>query len=278
MGILRPSDKLRAQDDGRDLLYRHFSILTINFVVVILVGEQWSFFRKMIDINILANKAIRAALKGEWREASMLNLQILEKDAENLEAMLRLAKAYTNLNKISKAKKIYRQVLSLDKYNPVAKRNLARLKKIKNWILPGQSRPPTPLFLEEPGKTKSVFLVRLTCEKNLATLEIGEPVNLIVNPKSISVSRKNGQYLGRLPDDLAFRLIHLIQGGNHYQAFVRLVEKDKLQIFIKEVKKGARHQQISSFPPKSKDQRYHTFLPAQMLGQPPLVMGDKEQD
>lgn len=206
----------------------------------------------MTDIISLANKAIKMALNGNWVEASKLNLKILKKDPCNLEALLRVAKAYTNLNKISKAKKNYRQVLSLDKYNPIAKRNLTRLNKIKDiGFYDKKSATPTSVFLEEPGKTKTVFLVRLTDEKTLASLEIGEVLSLTANPKSISVIRKNCQYLGRLPDDLAFRLIRLIRGGNQYEAYIRSVEKDKLQIFIKEVRRGKRYQQIQSFPPKN---------------------------
>lgn len=226
----------------------------------------------------LTNQAIKAALGGNWEKAKEFNLEILKGQPNNLEALLRLAKAYTNLNKIGKAKKVYRQVLAIDRYNPIAKRNLARITKIKDGILSGQSRPLTPHFLEEPGKTKSVFLVRLTCEKALATLEIGEPINLVANPKSISVTRNNGQYVGRLPDDLSFRLIKLIKAGNKYQAFVKLVEEDKLQIFIREIKKSPRCAQIPSFPPRAGSNQYYTFLPSQILKQPPLEMNSQEEE
>jgi hypothetical protein len=234
----------------------------------------------MSEINDLATQAINQALSGNWSQARDLNLQILKVESDNLPALLRLAKAYTNLNQLLQAKKAYHKILRLDKYNPIAKRNMARLQKLKKGdVIKDASEPTTPLFLEEPGKTKSVFLIRLTDERKLATLSIGQKVELVVNPKSVSATR-NGQYIGRLPDDLAFRLIKLIRSGNAYEAFIRLVEKDKLQIFIRETKRAKRNEQVLSFPPKNdQGQDYHPFLPIQMLGEEiPLVMKQEETD
>ncbi len=230
----------------------------------------------MPDINSLSQSAIKAALDGLWQQAVDFNLDILEAEPNNLAALLRVAKAYTNLNKINQDKKYYHKVLLLDKYNPIAKRNLSRLPKIKNFHLPRIIKMPIHVFLEEPGKTKSVSLVRLTDEKNLAALEIGEPIDLVVHPKSISVN-KNGRYLGRLPEDLAFRLAHLIRRGNQYEAFIRSISPDRLQIFIKEIQRSKRNQQIPSFTTLKMD-RYQAFLPADVLYEEPLVMNDNETE
>ena len=157
-------------------------------------------------------------------------------------------------------------MLQEDKYNPIAKRNLLRLRSFKNGDLNKDFWVPTALFLEEPGKTKSVWLIRVTDEKKLAPLEIGEPVELLINPNSISVAKK-GKYLGRLPDDLAFRFIRLCRTGNRYEAYIRLVDKDKLQIFIREVRRSKRNLQIPSFPVKSLNDEYHAFLPIEALSE-----------
>jgi tetratricopeptide (TPR) repeat protein len=218
----------------------------------------------MSDLALLNQKAIQAAIHGQWETAVNTNLEILKLEPKDINARLRLAKAYTYLNKISLAKKYYREVLKEDKYNPIAKRNLVRLKNFKNGNLAKNFWTPTALFLEEPGKTKSVWLVRVTDEKKLANLEVGEPVELMINPNSISVT-KNGRYLGRLPDDLAFRLIKLCRTGNKYEAYIRLVDKEKLQIFIREVKRSKRNLQIPSFPQKNLNDEYQTFLPVEIL-------------
>ncbi len=229
----------------------------------------------MSDTALLAEQAIKKALNGQWAKAKKLNLEILKENPKSLHALLRLAKSYLNLNQISQAKKTYRQVLFLDKYNPIAKRNLARLKRVKKRDTSKNPLNTNSLFLEEPGKTKTASLVRLTDEEKLASLEIGEPVDLIVNPKSISVKGKNNEYLGRLPDDLAYRLIHFIKRGNRYQSFIQSVEENKLQIFIKEVKKSKQNQHTPSFPPQSGKKGYYSFLPTQALDQSPLLMDNE---
>jgi len=219
----------------------------------------------MTDTSLLAKTAIKLALTGQWQEAEKINKQILKVEPKNIFAYLRLAKVCTNLNRVAAAKKIYRKVLTLDRYNSIARRNIARFAKIKNVSFIREGRGTNPLFLEEPGKTKSVNLLRLTCEKNLAPLEIGEPVSLSTGSRSISVVSLSGRYLGRLPDDIAFRLIQLVKSGNHYQTFIRLVEKNRLQIFIREIKRSKRNLQVPSFPPKEKSEDYHTFLMPEII-------------
>ena len=221
------------------------------------------------DITSLAQKAIKLALDGKWQEAVDLNLKICKIKPNDIYALLRLAKASTNLNNISDAKKYYLKVLRIDKYNPIAKRNLNRLKNIKNGSLKRNSSPQTAVFLEEPGKTKSLYLIRLAGEEKLASLEVGEPLQLVINPKSISVN-KNRDHLGKLPDDLAFRLLHLIKKGNKYQAYVMSVEKNKLKIFLQEIFKSRRNQQIQSFPPQENKKEYYSFMPSEFLNEPPI--------
>lgn len=221
------------------------------------------------DITELTQKAIKLALDGKWQEAVDLNLKICKIKPNDIYALLRLAKAFTNLNNVSSAKKHYRKVLNMDKYNPIAKRNLNRLKNIKDGSLNRSSPPQTTVFLEEPGKTKSLHLVRLADENKLASLEVGELLQLAINPKSISVN-KDHNHLGKLPDDLAFRLIHLIKKGNKYQAFVRSVEKNKLKIFLKETFRSKHNQQIQSFPSLGNKKEYYSFMPSEFLNESPI--------
>ena len=87
-------------------------------------------------IAALNRRAIDAALNCNWTEAIEINEQIIVDDPENIPCLNRMAKAYTELGKYSRAKKIYQEVLKLDPYNPIASKNLKRIKRALNavWI------------------------------------------------------------------------------------------------------------------------------------------------
>src|SRR3989338_4300800 len=102
-----------------------------------------------------SENAIQAALRGKWTEAVDLNAAILRENPNELEALNRLARAYAELGEIAKADSTYRKVLVLDKYNPIAIKNLKRLKakRPKSEGIVSQSNQTTPPisanFLEE---------------------------------------------------------------------------------------------------------------------------------
>ncbi len=80
----------------------------------------------------LANKAVKAALSEDWALARDLNLQILEKDPQDLDAKIRLGKACLELREYQKARKYFREVLTVDPINTVAKKNLELAKDEKH--------------------------------------------------------------------------------------------------------------------------------------------------
>lgn len=212
--------------------------------------------------NQLISLAIKEALNSNWQKAAAYNLAILKAEPEDLEALLRLAKAYEELGKENLSKRTYNRVIKIDKFNPIAKRNLTKLrdykisKKDKNQT---SKKIAADLFLEEPGKTKTVCLVRLAPAKVLLGLDIAEEVKLAPGKRSIAVRDRQNVYLGRLPDDLSQRLIKLILGGSQYLAVVKAVDKQTCQIFIKEVKTSKKNSGIPSFP--SPQEQYLSFLP-----------------
>ena len=65
----------------------------------------------------LRNLAIKDAKNGDWKQAVKHNLEILELNSENTNALNRLGIAYVQLDKIPKAKKAFKQALVLDKNN-----------------------------------------------------------------------------------------------------------------------------------------------------------------
>ena len=200
----------------------------------------------------LEEQAIKAAITQNWPKAIELNKKILKDFPENIAASNRLGWAYWETGKINLAIQNYKKALKFDSLNPIANKNLKRLEKggQNKKKLPKKSSP-TPLgktFLEEPGKTKMVKLVRLAPPATLAQLDNADTVILTIKKRVVSVLSENGSYLGAIPEDLSIRLIRLIKGGNQYQAFIRSVDHQKLEIFIREVFRDKKFFNNPSFP------------------------------
>lgn len=196
----------------------------------------------------LEEKAIQAALECNWQEAVKLNKEILGTSPEDIETLNRLGYALFKLGKIKNARSQFRKVLKKDRYNPVASKNLKRLKSIKA-IKPqkeGISVSPS-LFLEEPGKTKTVVLLEIAPQKTLSSLSIGQPVSLHPKRYSIDVRAEDKSYLGVIPDDLSFRLIRLMTNGYKYSALIKNVKENFLSIFLKEIKRSSKLKGQPSF-------------------------------
>lgn len=233
--------------------------MTKSFKLVNILKTQ--DFLKMKKISNLTPAAIKAALSGDWKQAVEINTQILKEFTQDIEAILRLAKAYEELGKKTLAKRNYNKAINIDRFNPIAKRALIRLKESKGKK--GKEAKlekilDYDLFLEEPGKNKTISLIRLGDPKVLLSLNIAEAVKFSVSSRQISVRDKQNRYLGRLTDDLSKRLIKLIKRGNKYKAVVKEVDEKKLLIFIKEVLRSQKNKDIPSFP--TVGDQYHTFL------------------
>ena len=197
-----------------------------------------------------ADLAIKQALKGDFLTACKTNEQILKQDPKNIDALNRLGQAYLQLGHLQKAKTVYCKALRLDRFNPIAKRNLEKIKDFPTKKLKqNQSLCKSKInFLEEPGKTKLVALLRLGETKNLVKLLTGQLLHFINRRKVICLYDNEKSYIGRLPDDLSRRLIWLIKRGNCYQAHVKSVEKKRILVFLKETKQAEKNHNYTSFP------------------------------
>ena len=129
-------------------------------------------------------KAIQAALTQNWETAINFNQVILEENPKNVAALNRLAKAYWELGDLNEARSIYQRVLRLDRFNPVAQKNLTRLAKSAT---PHRSKSLTINFLEEPGKTKSVSLLRLGNPTTIDSITAGEMVKLQIKRRRLAI-------------------------------------------------------------------------------------------
>ncbi len=205
-------------------------------------------------VVLLHQQAIAAALSANWEEALRINKQIFETEPQNTDVLNRLARAYFELGDLSESKRYYQQSLKYDPYNQIAIKFLKRIesfgkKGTRNEIRinssPIQITPD--FFIEQPGKTKSVSLVKVAEPQRLSLLSPGEFVKLVPKSRSISVTTPSDEYLGAIPDDLSHILLRLIKGGNKYSAFIKTIKTNSLSILIHEVFRAARFRNQPSF-------------------------------
>lgn len=221
---------------------------------------------------VLNQYAIEAALNSDWKTAVDLNLQILKEDPKCIDALNRLGFAYINLGKIARAKSCFSKVLKVDHYNPIALKNLKKIKNVSGKSSSGCNKISPKVFLEESGLTKIVSLVHLADKSVLISLQCGQPVIFITKKNRIEIRSEDNIYLGALPDDLSFRLKKLLKLGNTYCAFIKEVEDQALLIIIRETKRGKRVKD-ASFITKLIPQ-YHSSIRSELLEE--LI--DKEVD
>lgn len=195
----------------------------------------------------LKNQAIQTALEGNWQNAIVINKSLIHDNPEDIDALNRLALAYTITGKLKEAKSTYQKVVNLDPLNPIALRNLKKLKE-KGLVLTNgsQNTQINNKFLEEPGKTKVIELINIAQPKIIEGLRTGQSVNLSVKRLKIFVS-EGKQYIGVLPDDIARRLTKFIKNGCLYEAYIKSTNPHKVTVFVKEIKKSAKFKDNPSF-------------------------------
>jgi len=201
-----------------------------------------------MDSN-LAQKAVSLALEGQWEEAIKVNKELLKACPDDVETLNRLAKAYFESGNIKRAKSISANVLKFNPADPIANKNLSRWKSLTGVKKSCRTSHPAANFIEEPGKTKLVSLLNLGDKKVIAKLNAGDKVIITTHAHRVCVLTLDGKYLGRLPDDLAARLIRLTKYGNTYQVFLKSLEPESIRVFIREIFKAKKMARVQSFPP-----------------------------
>jgi len=200
----------------------------------------------MISIK---SQAIQQALSGNWKEAILKNKDLLKDDPTDIDALNRLAFAFSILGKTKDAKSTYQKVLELDQLNSLAIRNLKKLDDKKNTLQKPSSNGHlvNNSFIEEQGKTKIVELVNIAPSSTINTLQTGQSLRLSIKRAKIFVLDSDNKYMGVLPDDIGKRLIKFITAGNQYDAFVKHALGNHLIIFLREIKKISRFKDQPSF-------------------------------
>ncbi len=215
----------------------------------------------------LTQKAVALALTGNWDEAIKLNKQILIENPKDTDALNRLARAYAESGKIDEAKKTAEKVLKIDPFNRIATKSINKWKSLKTSSTlshnntNGHSLPN--VFLEEPGKTTICSLLYPGDAKVVATLDCGDEVFLAPANHRVSVNNIDGKYIGRLADDLSARIRKFLKSGNEYRVFVKSIDDTQVKVFIKEIKRAEKLQDLPSFPAEKLE--YATFTQPELV-------------
>lgn len=211
----------------------------------------------------LAQDAIACALNANWQKALDKNLQIIQRDPTDVDALNRLGRCYAELGNFTKARESVQHVLKLDQFNKIAQKSFERWKGLKNGDVVASGPSSAQTFLEEPGKTKIVELMHLGSAETIAELDSGDEVKYNCNAHRVSITSNSGKYVGRFADDLSARLRKLVQLGYEYSLFLKSVDKTEIKVFIKEVKRPAKLSDMPSFP--SEKINYIAFTPPELV-------------
>lgn len=212
-----------------------------------------------MDTN-LAPTAINLAIRGNWHEALNINLQILGSDKNNIDALNRLARCYSELEQIGKARETAQKVLQIDPNNQIAQKCITKYKNYKKSKRISDEINPSEAFLEEPGKTKIIELLNLGSPQAICSVNTGDLVSMVTHSHKVSVMSQDNKYLGRLPDDLAVRIRSLIKSGNKYMIYIKSSSEKAVIIFVKEVLNKTKN---PSFPQEKID--YVSYTPPELV-------------
>lgn len=218
-------------------------LLTDWAAAVILSSDNRHMF--MITLSKLRAQAITAAKNGNWPSAVETNEQILRETPTDINALNRLGLAYLQLGDSKQATDCFKQTLQLDKTNNIAKKQLERISCKQMAVAPSFTREH---FIEEPGRTKIVELHRLAGKPVLDQLSSGQSCNLVLKKRYISIETNQGVYIGALPEDLSFRLSKLVSTGNTYLCQVHSISNSQCSVYLKELTRSKKNQDIHSFP------------------------------
>lgn len=203
----------------------------------------------------LHQQAIQAALTANWDEALKLNTLIIESEPTNVDALNRLARAHFEVGDLKASKKYYESSLKVDPYNQIAAKFLKRIESCSKKGTNGEKQRSTAngfqfsldSFIEEPGKTKVVPLIKVAEPQRLSVLSPGEVVKLVARSRGVVVNDMDNHYLGALPDDIGHRLLRFLRGGNKYQVLIKNVKVNGLSVLIRETFCSSRFKNQPSF-------------------------------
>lgn len=219
-------------------------------------------------------EAINAALENNWQKALRLNQELVKKYPDDVNTINRLARSLSETGQLAQAKKLYKKVLGLDPYNPIAEKNLAKLSSMKKGDLKESSASSTlkgDIFLEESGKTYTTILVDTAMPSVLAGLRIGDRTVLSPNRNEVVVFSASGGRLGKIENSIAKRIAQDLRAGSKFETIIKSVSlgnnkkgehKPAVAVFIRE---SYRSPKVPSSPFPSQPTSFTPYVREEVL-------------
>lgn len=214
-----------------------------------------------------AELAIALAMQSRWEEAVTTNQSIIAVFPTDVDAFNRLGKACMELGRYDEARGAYGKALEIEPGNTIAKKNLLRLSELKGLAHRAAAVPTgvdPKLFIEETGKTAVVTLQHLGTKEVLAKVTAGDRVLLKIQGRQLQATTLNDEYVGQVESRLGLRLVHLMQGGNRYEAAVTSVSEQHPKIIIREVYQAPEMAGRLSFPSRA-DSGFRPYIKESIL-------------
>lgn len=220
-----------------------------------------------VKIRERSKQAISLAMESKWEEAAAVNREILEELPENTEALNRLGKALSELGRYSEARQALEQVLRLQPSNTIAKKNIERIRGLRDTA-PRAHAPGVPphFFIEETGKTGVTSLIDLAPKETVAKKVAGETITLDPQEHKLLVRDVAREYVGTVEPKLGLRLLRLIRGGNRYDAAIAAINDQGIRIIIKETYQHPTQVGRMSFPARGQDSLRASILEGSRYG------------
>lgn len=214
-----------------------------------------------------SDEAINLAVQGRWEEALNVNQEILEVSPNDVDALNRLGKAYSELGRIEDARHAYHRVIEISHNNSIARKNLERLSNLdEGKVSSRESQGIDPrFFIEESSKTRRVHVRNLAPKNSLVKLAPGEPVSLSVRDDGLEVISSAGEYVGEVDPRIGRRLARLMEGGNQYKAVVVNLSGEEIKIIIRETYQHPSQAGYPSFPPPKTSEEIRPYLKDSMV-------------
>lgn len=201
----------------------------------------------------LVERAIDHAALGSWQEAIDDNVRLLE-FGPDAEAYNRIAKAYFELGEYQKSLDYYREALSVNPSNSVARKNVARLEHLQTLTISERddsrvhADPQT--FIIETGKTALTTLIRIAPSTVIMRLSTSEKLSIDHNGSDVWLMDTEGNIVGYLEPHLAHRMVQMMEAGNRYEAIMATHEPGRVKVLIREIYQSPEQRAIVSFPGK----------------------------
>jgi tetratricopeptide (TPR) repeat protein len=205
---------------------------------LLLIDKPTDFYMLSLmrpSLAVLTKQAIEAALKQDWKLATKLNSEILGDRPNNIDAKIRLGRAYIQLKEFTKAKKIFKEVLIEDPINAIALRNLELAKSGKTECVTTTLKIKS--LLKEPGTTQEMKITIKARGIDTGDFMSGEELPIKVKKKNIELFKcKKGKntLIGTIEDTYTVKKVNcLVDKKERIQAVFAHGKGNEMWILLK---------------------------------------------